>query len=56
MTIQKLFCKIVPWVCVLIPGLIPITELSANPRFEYTVNDLSEAVSAPQERGGGDFT
>ena len=51
MTIQKLFCKIVPWVCVLIPGLIPITELSANPRFEYTVNDLSEAVSAPQERG-----
>ena len=52
MTIQKLFCKIVPWVCVLIPGLIPITELSANPRFEYTVNDLSEAVSAPQERGG----
>lgn len=50
MTIQKLFCKIVPWVCV---ELIPITELSANPRFEYTVNDLSEAVSAPQERGGG---
>lgn len=53
MTIQKLFCKIVPWVCVLIPGLIPITELSANPTFEYTVNDLSETVSAPQERGGG---
>lgn len=52
MIIQKLFCKIVPWVCVLIPGLIPITELSANPTFEYTVNDLSETVSTPQGGGG----
>ena len=32
MIIQKLFCKIVPWVCVLILGLIQVTELSANPK------------------------
>lgn len=51
MTIQKLFCKIMLRSFMLVLGLISVTELSANPDFEFTGSSLETSVTAQQ--GGG---
>lgn len=53
MTIQKLFCKIVPWVCVLIPGAYPDYGIERESKIRvYRKRPFRGGIGSAREGGG----